>query len=66
MSFQDEVLGPTRGRLFRSGELDLKGFVDNSGQRLTLRNLYERDPGAFQRAGVPAPAALGAPVPRNP
>ena len=65
-SFQDDILGPTRGRLFRSGELDLKGFVDNSGQRITLRNLYERDPGAFQRAGVPAPRALGDPVPRNP
>jgi len=64
--FQDEVLGPARGRLFRSGELDLKGFVDNSGQRLTLRQLYDRDPGAFQRANVPAPPAPGAPVPRNP
>ena len=64
--FQDEVLGPARGRLFRSGELDLKGFVDNSGDRLTLRQLYDRDPGAFQRANVAAPPALGAPVPRNP
>ncbi len=65
-AFQDEVLGPARGRLFRSGQIDLKGFVDNSGSRLTLRQLYERDPGAFQRAGVPAPPALGAPRPRNP
>ena len=64
--FQDEVLGPARGRLFRSGELDLKQFVDNSGDRLTLRQLYDRDPGAFQRANVPAPAAPGALVPRNP
>ncbi len=64
--FQDEVLGPARGRLFRSGELDLKGFVDNSGDRLTLRQLYDRDPGAFQRANVPAPAPPGALVPRNP
>jgi SPP1 gp7 family putative phage head morphogenesis protein len=64
-SFQDEVLGPARGRLFRSGEIDLKGFVDNSGQRLTLRQLYDRDPGAFQRANVPAPPAPGAPVPRT-
>jgi SPP1 gp7 family putative phage head morphogenesis protein len=63
-SFQDEVLGPARGRLFRSGEIDLKGFVDNSGQRLTLRQLYDRDPSAFQRANVPAPPAPGAPVPR--
>ena len=62
-SFQDSVLGPARGRLFRSGELDLKGFVDNSGNQWTLRELYERDPGAFQRANVPAPPRPDAPVP---
>jgi len=62
-SFQDDVLGPARGKLFRSGEIDLKGFVDNSGQRLTLRQLYDTDPGAFQRSGVPAPPALDAPRP---
>lgn len=55
--FQDEVLGPTRGKLFRKGEIDLAGFVDQSGDQWTLRELYEQDPGRFQRAGVPAPAA---------
>ncbi len=54
-AFQDNVLGPTRGRLFRAGEFDVKGFVDNSGQRLTLRQLYEQKPQAFQRLGIPAP-----------
>ena len=63
-SFQNEVLGPTRGRLFRAGEIDLKGFVDNSGQRLTLRELYDRDPGAFQRANVAAPRLETAPRPK--
>ena len=62
-AFQDEVLGPTRGALFRRGDIDLKGFVDNSGQELSLRQLYDVNPGAFQRANVPAPAAPGAPVP---
>jgi SPP1 gp7 family putative phage head morphogenesis protein len=62
-AFQDEVLGPARGRLFRSGELDLKGFVDNSGKRFTLRELYDQDPGTFQRANLPAPARAGAPIP---
>jgi len=62
-AFQDDVLGPARGRLFRSGELGLDRFVDNSGKRLTLRQLYDTDPGAFQRAGVPAPRLPGAPVP---
>lgn len=61
--FQDDVLGPARGRLFRSGGLELDRFVDNSGKRLTLRQLYDTDPGAFQRANVPAPRLPGAPVP---
>lgn len=55
-AFQDNVLGPTRGRLFRAGEFDVKGFVDNSGRRLSLRELYETKPSAFQNLGIPAPA----------
>lgn len=53
--FQNSVLGPTRARLFRAGEFDVSGFVDNSGERLTLRELYDTKPGAFQRLGIPAP-----------
>lgn len=63
-SFQDDILGPARGRLFRAGEIDLKGFVDNSGKRFTLRELYDQDPATFQRAQVPAPPPPGAPRPR--
>lgn len=62
--FQDEVLGPTRGKLFRKKELDLKGFVDNSGDQWTLRQLYEQDPGRFQRANLAAPRAPGASTPK--
>jgi len=64
VSFQNEVLGPTRGKLFRSGELDLKGFVDNSGKQFTLRELYNQDPATFQRANIKAPRKAGAPVPK--
>ncbi len=53
--FQNNVLGPTRARLFRAGEFDVQGFVDNSGDRLTLRQLYDKKPGAFQRLQIPAP-----------
>ena len=63
-SFVDEVLGPTRGKLFRLGEIDLKGFVDNSGMNFTLRQLYDQDPTRFSRSGIPAPARLDAPIPR--
>jgi SPP1 gp7 family putative phage head morphogenesis protein len=55
VAFQNEVLGPTRGRLFRKGEIDLPGFVNDKGQQLTLRQLYDTKPGAFQRSGIPAP-----------
>lgn len=37
-SFQDEVLGPTRGRLFRDG-LELDKFVDSSGKQFNLDQL---------------------------
>jgi hypothetical protein len=55
VAFQNEVLGPTRGILFRKGEFDLDGFVNDKGQQLNLRQLYDTKPGAFQRSGIPAP-----------
>ena len=56
VAFQNNVLGPTRARLFRAGEFDVSGFVDNSGTRLTLRQLYDQKPSSFQTLGIPAPA----------
>ncbi len=55
VGFQNEVLGPTRGVLFRNGGLTLDSFVDRSGNQYTLRQLYEREAAAFQAAGIPAP-----------
>ncbi len=49
---QDEILGPTRGRLFRSGGLELPAFVDETGRQYTIPELRERAPGAFRRARV--------------
>ena len=37
--FQDEVLGPERAKLFRSGKLPLSKFVDDEGRLLTLKQL---------------------------
>ena len=37
-AFQDDVLGPSRGKLFRQGA-KLDKFVDNSGKTLTLEQL---------------------------
>lgn len=49
---QDEILGPTRGALFRKGGLSLDGFYNNKGAYLTLDELRQRNAVAFQRAGV--------------
>lgn len=39
--FQDDVLGPTRGKLFRSGRYSMDNFVDYSGKIFTLSELRE-------------------------
>lgn len=49
---QDEILGPTRGRLMRAGKLKLPAFYDAQGRWLTLDELRERSADAFRRAGV--------------
>jgi SPP1 gp7 family putative phage head morphogenesis protein len=54
VAFQNDVLGPTRGVLFRKGGLTLDSFVDSSGSQYTLRELFERETSAFRRAGVKA------------
>lgn len=45
--FQDDVLGPRRGKLFREGGLTLDQFVDRSGKELTLKQLRGMYPSAF-------------------
>lgn len=44
--FQDEVLGPARGRLFREGGLTVDKFSDASGRLLTLDELDRKYPQA--------------------
>jgi hypothetical protein len=41
--FQDEVLGPERARLFRSGGLSLDKFTDDAGKVYTLDELKARE-----------------------
>ena len=50
--FQDEYLGPTRGRLFRRGGLTIDRFIDKTGKRFNLAELKARNPGAFVAAGI--------------
>lgn len=48
-SFQSDVLGPARYELFSKGELPIDRFVDDNGKTLTLQQLREREPLAFER-----------------
>lgn len=49
---QDQVLGPTRGKLLRDGGLPLDRMYDGKGQFINLDELQRRNELAFKRAGV--------------
>lgn len=51
-AFQDDILGPTRGRLFRSGGLRLDQFVNRQGDELNLSDLARAHKAAFIAAGL--------------
>ena len=49
--FQDKVLGKTKGKLFRNGDVTLDRFVDSSGRSYTLAQLARREAEAFAAIG---------------
>lgn len=49
---QDEILGPTRGRLIRQGGLAVPSFFDSRGKFLTLEQLRIKEFKAFKQAGI--------------
>ncbi len=51
-SFQEDVLGKTKAKLFADGKLPLDKFIDRVGNELTLKELAKRQPGAFELAGL--------------
>lgn len=51
-SFQKDVLGATRAKLFKDGKLTLDKFIDDEGNTLTLDELKKKEPEAFKRAGI--------------
>jgi SPP1 gp7 family putative phage head morphogenesis protein len=51
-AFIDEVLGATKGAIFRDGGLTLDKFVDHNYQPLTLEQLKKAEPKAFDKAGL--------------
>jgi hypothetical protein len=54
--FQDEAIGPVRGKLLRDGGLPAEKFaslnVDKNYAPLTLESMKEIDPIAFKKAGI--------------
>ena len=52
VEFQNDVLGPTRGKLFRKGGLKLDKFVDKKGATIRLDQLADTDAAAFRAAGL--------------
>lgn len=51
-SFQEEVMGPTRAKLLREGNLSMDKFVDENFQELSLDQLKRKEPAAFESAGI--------------
>lgn len=52
VAMQDEALGPTRGKLYRTRELKVSDFVDTTGEQLNLTDLRHRERKAFAKAGL--------------
>lgn len=53
VAFQNDVLGKTKGILFRKGELQLDKFVDmGTGRAYTLEELRRKHPDVFKKAGL--------------
>lgn len=50
--FQDDVLGPTRAKLFRDGGLTLDKFVNRAGDEINLAQLATLQAAAFKAAGL--------------
>lgn len=55
-TFQDDALGTTRAALFRNGGLTAEQFsdlsLDKNFQPLTLEEMRQKNPSAFERAGI--------------
>jgi SPP1 gp7 family putative phage head morphogenesis protein len=52
-SFQNDVLGKSKGALFRKGGLTVDKFTDPRGKSFTLSDLRRDHPEAFIKAGLP-------------
>jgi len=55
-AFQDDAIGPVRAKLLRDGGMSAEKFaalnLNKNFQPLTLKQMQEKAPGAFKRAGI--------------
>ena len=51
-SVQDDILGATRGKLFRANKIEVDRFTDNKGAVLTLEQLRKKHAEMFANAGL--------------
>lgn len=51
-TFQNDILGQTKAKLFRDGGLQLDRFVNRQGDELTLHELASKEADAFRAAGL--------------
>jgi SPP1 gp7 family putative phage head morphogenesis protein len=51
-AFQDQVLGQTKGALYRRGGLKIDQFTDRAGNELSLSQLAKSEPTAFMNANL--------------
>jgi SPP1 gp7 family putative phage head morphogenesis protein len=51
-AIQDDILGKTKGKLFRDGGLTLDKYVGRNGDELTLHELAQTQAKAFRAAGL--------------
>ncbi len=51
-AFQDDILGKSKGALFRKGKVPLDRFVNKAGDELTLAELAVKEKSAFALAGL--------------
>lgn len=65
MKVQDDILGPARGALFRTGGLKVERFVDEGGKTLSLAQLRQRDAEAFAESGLDLPIKPPPGVPKD-
>ena len=49
---QNDILGETRGKLFRTGKLTMESFVDKIGREINLKELSKKYASVFRAAGL--------------